>query len=515
MTVQRPRSVCDFLVEAAARHGSRPAVITDDESVTYERLAGRALQVAQVLRSASNNPRIALLADNGLDYAILYWGILFSGGTSVELNPGLGDDELRGELRNADPRLLLSERPHAPRLKRFGLPHTGTSVLVTCPGQDQRTEDSLATELNAALISDQAPPAAPPAPDPETLASIVYTSGTTGQVKGACLSHGNLAFVTWSIAESFAFGRDAPSERFAGNLPLYYTYGKSVLLLAAYLAAPIVFTQRFLSAQTLLDMIDSHAVTHLSLVPYYCNLLLRNPRFTSASLPQLRRITIAGGALHPEGLEEMLRRFPDHVLPMYGLTEASTRVTCMTPGERVRRPRSCGKAIPGVEIRIEDDAGRSPEPGDAGEVLVRGPNVMQGYFRDPDGTAATMSNDWLRSGDLGYLDSDGYLTISGRRKDVIKVMGESVSALSVEGVIAALPDVREVAVKGVPDATTGEAIAAFVVPREGADPSSDSIRRHCADVLGRSRVPAHIRFIEALPRTGSGKVRKHLLVLDA
>lgn len=487
----------------------------EGEETSYRELFDRAMGIAGALRRVRGSPRIALLADNGTTYVAAYWGILLAGRTTVELNPALGDAELHSEIDNAKPGLLLAAADQRARLARLGLEPEGRALLACRAGSRGRSPLPV-RELDRAL-GDPAP-AVPGAEmrrvSPETTASIVYTSGTTGRIKGACLSHRNLVFVTGSIAESFGLRSEDPTECFAGNLPLYYTYGKSVLLLAAHLGASIAFSPRVPSARNLLEFARHDGITHLSLVPYFATLLLSSQDFNPSNLPRLRRITIAGGALHPDGLADMLARFPGRVVPMYGLTEASTRVTCMPAAETSRRPRSCGRPIPGVEVRIVGEDGRPQPTREVGEVTVRGPNVMQGYFRDPETTRQVLDEGWLRSGDLGFLDRDGYLTIAGRRKDVIKVLGESVSALGIEGVIASVEGVAEVAVKGVPDAQTGEAICAFVVPREGLRLSPEQIRRHCARELGRTRVPAHVRFVRRLPKTASGKIRKHLLRLE-
>lgn len=511
------QSLCRLLEQAVAAHGARAAVITNGDSASYEELGRRAQQAARLIgQQLTDNRRVVLLAENGLNYVILYWAVLSAGGVTVELNPGLSDAALRTQLQNAEPRLLLADADHAKLLENLGVQPYGTSILVADFEGGGRASETLALGL-AEVWKGQDPDKAAlefPPPALDALASIVHTSGTTGGTKGVCLSHRNLAWTTEAIAKSFGLEREDSSERFAGNLPLFYTYGKSVLLLATYLAAPIVFSRRLLSPQNLLELVASSRVSHLSLVPYLCNLLVRSPRFTAKELTSLRRITVAGGAPSDEVRGEMLRRFPSRVTFMYGLTEMSTRVTCMPPGETDKRPGSCGRPIPGVHVKIVDEGGLSLRPFEMGEVLVRGQNRMQGYFRDPLATRNALKGDWLRTGDLGFLDPDGYLTITGRRKDVLKVMGESVSAWEVEAVIAGLPEVAEVAVKGVPHPVMGEGIGAFVVLREGSALGAEAIRLHCARTLGRSRVPTQVRFLDTLPRTASGKIQKHLLALD-
>jgi len=519
-------SICRFLLRAGSEHPAAPAVITDREPLTYGELLARARTVAALLSSeVRENPRIALLAENGPTYVVLYWGILLAGGVTVELNPGLGDLELDWQLRNADPALLLAEGRHERRLSALGLATAGGRragggsrearagrVIAGRPGG--AVTAGLVAGLELALAAASATAVETGLPAGDAPASIVHTSGTTGRTKGVCLSHRNLAWTTVAIAASFGLDRSATGERFAGNLPLFYTYGKSVLHLATWLAAPVVISTNLFTPDSFIELIRTGKVTHLSLVPYLCNLLMRSPDFASSFLPDVRRVTIAGGALTREPLLEMLRRFPRRVQPMYGLTEASTRVVCMPAGEAEERPESCGRPIDGVTLRILGENGEALPAGETGEVALEGPNVMLGYFRDRETTKQALSDGWLRSGDIGRLSADGYLTISGRRKDMIKIFGESVSAFSIETAIATLPGVAEVAVKGMPHPVSGEAICAFVVPREGESVSEMEIRMHCATTLGKARVPGRIRIIDELPKTASGKVRKNLLVTD-
>ena len=512
MTDGSPGLLGESLAAASAAQPDAPAVITDGEATSYAELWSRALGVAGGVRDAAPpGSRVAHLAGNGPEYAIAYWGALLAGATTVELNPGLGDAELRAQLAHARPSILLGERAQLVRIAEPLAQEGAFAVHVPDPGA---TPVDAARRIPAALEGGRVPAAEPAPVDPSAVASVVYTSGTTGRPRGVCLRHASLAWTAGAIARSFGLDAPDPQERLLGALPLFYTYGKSVLHLATLLRSAIVFSRRLPSAPNLLRTLEAERVTHLSLVPFLGHLLLEAPGFCAEGLPALRRITVAGGALSGERLAELRRRFPGRVLPMYGLTEASTRVTCLPADEAEGRPDSCGRPLAGVEVRVVGEDGRSQPPGEEGEIQVRGPNVMAGYLDDPEASAAALADGWLRTGDLGRLDADGYLTVSGRLKDLIKVMGESVTAESVETAIAAHPDVAEVAVRGVPDVRTGEAIAAFVVPRAGASPGVEAIRSHCASLLGRARIPAHVRFLAALPRTASGKVRRHRLSLE-
>lgn len=475
-----------LLRRAAETWPERPALRQDGRSLSYAEL-WEASQPAPLEPGA----RAVSLTSGGLSALLAYTSIQRAGGVAVELNPTLPDAELIEVLRQAKPAGALVEDPQArARLEPLWREALGAEVpWLEREGGEPR--------------------------DPARgLAAIVFTSGTTGRPKGVQLSHENLAAVTGAIAESLELVAEGPREVFLAALPLYYTYGRSLVFLAAAIGGELVFSSAALTAGRLLRLAREEGVTQLSLVPYQALALLRRDAFCAEELPSLRRITLAGGALPLSALDELRGRFPGTVFPMYGLTEAATRLTCLHPRDAARRPASCGRAIRGVELQIRPPA--DPElvsseaaSEEAGEVWARGPNVSPGYFRDPEGSAATFVGGWLRTGDLGSLDAEGFLTLCGRQKDLIKSMGERIPAKSVEDVALEAPEVREAAAIGVPDPERGEALILFVVAGEGFEPAA--LRARITERLGRARVPLRIHRLDALPKTGSGKVRKALL----
>lgn len=515
--MNKSHSICSIFETAISQYADYPAILMDAETLSYYELGHRAKQVAELLSSMeSNNSRVALLAENGLNYVILYWGILLAGKVSVELNPGLADRELADQLDKSDSGIIIVEKIHGYRIYNVDSSVADLPFLIQCTAMTSQNNQDMSYRLTEILESRDTRKIANslPAPMPDALASIVYTSGTTGEVKGVCLTHNNLGWTINAIARSLRLKTGNPAECFSGHLPLYYTYGKSILLLATYLGSPIVFTEQVISPRSLLKIVETKKVTHLPLVPYLANLLLRLSEFNAETLSHLRIVTVAGGALPKESFSQLQQRFPDRVIPMYGLTEASTRVSCMPSGETDEHSTSCGKPLSGVAVKIISDNSQSCNSGEVGEIWVQGPNIMFGYFRDQQATASVLQGGWLRTGDLGYLNTEGYLTISGRRKDIIKVMGESISASSIEATINGITGVSEVAVLGIPDATRGEAICAYIVAEQNVVLNADSIRQYCARALGAVRIPTYVRFLSDLPKTASGKVRKHLLTLE-
>jgi len=281
-------------------------------------------------------------------------------------------------------------------------------------------------------------------------------------------------------------------------------------LIASFLGQPLLLSRYLQSPAALVSWLAVQKITHLSLVPYLASQLLREPSFRASALPELRRVTVAGGSLDHQRFLELCRAFPNKVLKMYGLTEASTRVTCLPPEMAVDRTSSCGRPLSGVTIRVLDEKNEFLDPGLEGEIVIQGPNVAQGYFNDSKTTAEVFTKEGLRTGDVGFLDEDGLLNITDRKKDTLKVMGESVSARQIEGAVAGLSGVAEVAIVGVPDADRDEAIVAFVV-EEGDGVSAEAIKAHCIRGLGPLRVPTHVRFVDSLPKSSSGKTRKQIL----
>ncbi|MBL4849496.1 MAG: acyl--CoA ligase [Planctomycetes bacterium] len=476
-----------LLERAAQAWPDNTAVREDERTTTFAELW-------ELSRACALEPgaRTILLTAGGREALTRYTSIQRAGGVVVELNPTLPDPELIAILRAAEPSGALSDEDSRPRLKALW-------------------REAFAADVPWLEATSERPQEDLPARGP---ASLVFTSGTTGAPKGVRLSHENLAAVTAAIAASFELeppnaGESAKREVFLAGLPLYYTYGRSVVFLAAALGAELVFTSRALTPGRVVSLTREHAVTHLSLVPYQALALLRRPEFSASELTSVKRVTVAGGALPEASLAELIARFPGAVFPMYGLTEAATRLTCLHPREFAGRPRSCGRAIAGVELAVADEHGAQLAPGDAGEILARGPNLTAGYFGDPAGTGELFQEGWLRTGDLGVLDAEGYLTIQGRLKDLIKCMGERFSGQSIEDVVLELPGVVEAAAIGVPDLERGEAVVLFVVSEGPIDEAA--LRAQIAGRLGRAKVPVRVHALPELPKTGSGKVRKSLL----
>ena len=345
---------------------------------------------------------------------------------------------------------------------------------------------------------------------PASLAALQYTGGTTGVSKGAMLTHGNLLA---NVEQAFAMGRshiDAGREVVLTALPLYHIFAFTFNLLCFFTAGSRnVLAPSPRPIQNLQRAFDNYPITWVSGVNTLFNALL-NEEWFAAFPPKTLKASVAGGAALQHAVAQRWERVTGtRIAEGFGLTEASP-VVCFNPIAGVQKPDSIGVPVPGTEVRIVDDDGRAVAPGQPGELIVRGPQVMQGYWQRPDETAKTVRDGWLYTGDVAVMDEDGYFRIVDRKKDMILVSGFNVYPNEVEDAIAQMDEVLEVAVIGVPDAKTGEAVRAYIVAQaEGL--TEQAVREHCRGRLTDYKLPKAIEFRKELPKTPVGKIlRKDL-----
>jgi long-chain acyl-CoA synthetase len=439
--------------------------------------------------AAGRSEAVAVIADNAPETVLIAFGTLASGRAVAEINPQESPERTRRLLASLDPVAVYSDRDLGAALP------PGPAVLGP-------------NEVAAAVARGASTPERPPAMRADHLAYVVFTSGTTGDPKGVMLSHGNLTAVMDAILDYLPL---SPLDRYALVLPLFHTYGKSVLFTTLRAGGTVVFESDFGHLPRFVHRLSSEGITALSGVPYHVNMLVRRAPLEGHDLSALRLVTISGSHLAPAVLGELRRRLPG-VSPwfMYGLTESSTRACALPPDWIDAKPGSCGRPIRGVSLRIADERDGELPVGEVGEVLLRGPNVMQGYFKDPGLTSRTLRGGWLHTGDLGRVDEDGFLYLVGRARDLIKVAGERIGAREIEEVLAAHPGVVECAVTAAPHPVLGEVARAHVVAGRG-QVSEDELRGWCAARLGHHKIPRSFVFLGELPKTASGKIQKHRL----
>jgi long-chain acyl-CoA synthetase len=471
--------VATLLGEAAARAGERLALVDDgaaaDEQGTWSwgALDRAARRVAMHLgaRGVTPGDRVALVAGNGAPFVAAWFGIAYAGATVVPIPTLSAPPEARHRLSHAHCRLAIVDED-----RRALAEAAGARDIVIARDVVSRTTDERAL----------------PAVASEAVAMILYTSGTTGTPKAAAFSHGSLIMHTRNLAATIGLGSD---DVILGALPLTHSFGcRMVMLLGTALVARLVLMRRFTAARAL-ELVDGAGVTWLAAVPTMLAALAQ--RATPSPSRRLRWCLSAGAPL-PDALAVRAEAQLGCVVRQgYGLTEASFSTIDAPPAPRTLG--SVGRPVVGVRVRIV-----------AGEVEVRGPHRMLGYVDDAAATAATLDGEWLRSGDVGRLDSDGRLWIVDRTKDLIIRGGNNVYPSEVEGVLLSHRDVAEVAIVGRPDDYFGEEIVAVIVPREKRPDATELVTLLRAQ-LAATKIPREVVFVSQLPLGASGKVVKRLL----
>jgi long-chain acyl-CoA synthetase len=505
-----------FLELSAERFPERPAIWYQGAWTTFAQTNALAGRIARALKEngVGRGDRVALLYENSLDYVAAYYAILKAGAITVALNTETTAPALAEFLGHSGARALIAQR----RFERFIGPALaatpGVELLILDRGASPAGERE-ALPRRITLESIYGSPETEPrgvGHDESAVASIVYTSGSTGRPKGVTLTHGNFVSNTKAIVGYLGL---TPSDRIMAVLPFPYIYGLSLLNTHMYAGGSVVIDNRFAFPQAILETMQKTEVTGFAGVPSTFLLLLHRSAVRKFRFPSLRYVTQAGGAMAPAIQKEVARVFdPARLFVMYGATEAAARLSYLDPDALPRKWGSIGKAVAGVDLFIADPEDRRLPPGEVGEIVARGPNIMVGYWRDPEATAQALRNGLYHTGDLGYADDEGDFFITGRANDMIKPGGLRVSAKEIEDSLYELDGVHEAAVIGVKDPFLGEAVKAFIVPREENGLDADGVRRDLAKYLPPYKIPKLIVFLKALPRNESGKILKSRLPAD-
>jgi len=470
-------------------------MIDGDRHSSYGDLArGIRSFAATVSTHISPGDRVALLAEASLEYVTACYGTWLAGGVVVGLNAALRARGLANLVRHSGARVLAAD-PRHPELAGL-VPQLAEGVemihLTSDPAPHGPVEEKQ-----------------PMAPAGEDLAAVVYTSGTTGHPKGVMLSHGNISANTDSIC---GFLDIRPDDRTLCVLPFYYSFGASILNTHLVSGACLIVERSFMYPHAVLERAVALGFTSLSSVPSTYYLLLKRTDLSSFDLSSLRYCAAAGGGMDPRRIAEMQSYVPGaDFFVMYGQTEATARLAWLPPSELERRTGSAGRAIPGVEFKVLGEEGREVLAGEVGEICARGPNVMMGYWRDPEETAEVLREGWLHTGDLGSMDEEGYVYLRGRAREMIKSGAHRIAPLEIEEVIHGVDGVEDVAVLGVEDEMLGQAVKACVMAAGEEHEVRKAVMLACRANLPLFKVPTVVEMFSDFPRTASGKVQKHLL----
>lgn len=469
-----------WLAARARRDPDGLALVAGTTRLGWRALAARVDAVAARFATLGVRPgdRIALLMEPSVRLVELVHAAQRVGAALVLLNTRLTAPEIALLVAHAEPALVLHDAAHRDTLAGIAAP------TVEAQG-----------ELDAVAAGPSAPPVTL---DSTAIATILYTSGTTGRPKGVVLTHGNHEASARASRERLGLRSD---DRWLSVLPLHHVGGLSIVMRSVLDGTPLVLHPRF-DPGAVRHALAHDGITLLSLVPTMLHRLLEHAGNAPAPA-SLRCVLIGGAALAPDlAARARARGWP--IAPTYGLTEAASQVATAPPEHSGRS--SVGVPLAGTRVRIVD-----ADSDGRGEIHVSGPTIMRGYFRDDDATRAALRDGWLRTGDVGRLDADGRLEVFDRRSDVVITGGENVYPTEVESVLLAHPAIAEAAVYGVPDAEWGKRLQAAVVVRAGAAFDADAVRAWCRARLAGYKIPRAIVAVADLPRTASGKIRRHAL----
>jgi long-chain acyl-CoA synthetase len=488
---------------AHAEGNSKVALLTQNGDVTYHQLRHDALAAASFLRERGLRPgdRVLLAGDSSPFWVQAYLGIALAGGVSVPCAVPADPDFFAAVVQATEPRFAFCQ---AKWLRRLDAGLSGCELVIA----DARPP-KVHPDLDLATTGELGFPAGfePEDTRDNDLAAIMYTSGSTGIPRGVMVSHGNILANTQDIIKSMDIG---PQDRIMAVLPFHYCFGTSLLHSHLLAGGSVVVDNRFLFPEKVLLNMQETECTSLAGVPSTYQILLRRSNLKKMEFPALRKVQQAGGKLAQTFIEELEEALPQaRLFVMYGQTEATARLSCISPEERHAHPGSVGRGLESVNLRVLNKEGDEVAPGEVGEIVATGPSITLGYWRDEEATARIFG-DGLHTGDLATVDQDGYIIIKDRARDFLKCGGKRVSCRMIEEHLLHFDGMTEVAVVGIPDEVLGEAVCLFAVHPQG-ETTRESLLKFCEKELDRTLHPKLTFYVDDLPRHKSGKPDKPAL----
>ena len=501
----------DALHRAADRRGDETALVFGQQRWTWSQFADRVARLASVLRNlgVGDGDRVAMLAGSSHRYVEYYYATLWGGGIIFPLNARHALTEILEQVKDAEPTVLLVDRTYATMIGAIKAAAPSLQHVLFADDGDLPAETiSYEQALAGAVPCDDARRGG------EDIACLFYTGGTTGRAKGVMLSHGNLVANTHTLVALTGFD-DTLVHLHAG--PLFHLAAGGRVFTTTHVGGRHVVLPQF-SPETVLSLVAREQITALTLVPTMLGMIVQRPDFDDYDLSSLRLISYGASPMPEPLLREAMGKIPGaQFAQSYGMTELSPLATYLGPDDHrpsspAHRLRSAGKPVPGVEVRVADGLDKTLAVGDVGEILVRGPNVMQGYWRQPALTEAALRGGWMHTGDSGRFDADGYLYVVDRVKDMIISGGENVYSTEVENAIALHPDVAQCAVIGIPHPKWGEAVHAVVVLKSGGAADADALMGHCRSLIAGYKCPRSVDIrSQPLPLSSVNKIDKATL----
>jgi acyl-CoA synthetase (AMP-forming)/AMP-acid ligase II len=482
------------LIEKAP--GSATALVLPDESVTisYDSMRDQVREAADAFATAGigRGDRVAMALPNGLSAIVGFLGASIAG-TAAPLNPAYREDEFKFYLEDTNAKLLVLPEEGADEARRAA--GTSVPIMTVSSGSDGRVRFS--SVGGAQRMAG--------APSGEDVALVLHTSGSTGRPKRVPLKHRNLAYSVGNIVRTYGLTADDVS---LCVMPLFHVHGLMASMMSTLATGGAVVVPPKFNPLGFWRMVRDHNVTWYSAVPTMHQLLVaRLKPGEQTDTSKLRFIRSCSASLSPETMKTMEDAFRVPVLEAYGMTEASHQMASNPLPPGARKAGSVGPGT-GVHIGIMDDAGTLLSRGEHGEIVIQGPNVITGYENNPEANATSFTNGWFRTGDRGFLDKEGYLTLVARIKELINRGGEKISPREIDEVLLQHPAIAEAVAFGVPHKMWGEEVAAAVVLKPGASAKEADIMAHCKERLADFKVPKKIHITQAIPRTATGKIQR-------
>jgi long-chain acyl-CoA synthetase len=467
--------------------GSGKNFVAGKDEISFNDLYKTCMDLAEWINSkVGENSHILLLSSNNIFFLKAYLAIIKSGNICIPLDPSIEKKNFYYIKELTNPDLIFLTRETSLRLELNSEKSIYSDNLVILKNNGSKKTNQLFNQ--------------------EKCAEIIFTSGSTGKPKGVIISHKNLIANTKSIIEYLKL---TEKDRMLVVLPFYYCYGLSLLHTHLRVGGSIVFNNSFIFIGGIIKNLIDYKCTGFAGVPSHFQILLRkSDSFKITQFPDLRYITQAGGKLASVFIDEFRESHPDiRFIVMYGQTEATARLSWLPPEFHESKRGSVGKGIPGVELKVVNERGEKINPGEIGEVIARGDNIMTGYFADPEGTKKAIRNGWLYTGDLGTVDEEGFIFLTARSKEIIKVGGKRISPREIEAVILQIPEVVDCTIEGIEDLIQGEALKANIVLRKGTMNAitPELIKDHCAKHLTLYKIPQIYDLKDDLTISPTGK----------
>lgn len=502
-------SLYDLLANSANVYPDHRAVIDGDKVMTYAELKQASDHFASALYQLGfrKGDRISVMLPNSIEYIIAYYGIHRLGGVLVQVNPMYQQSELEYILQDSESAWFVSHWDQKPKLEQIGFENKLQAIFINCcPDGNELDFYKLIETTHGELPPLDINPE-------EDLAVLQYTGGTTGRSKGVMLTHLNL--VT-NVHQSFTFNGgvfERPGERLLSISPFFHVYGMtSAMNLPIFAAGTVICLERFEVNKTL-ELIRKHQPTFFPGVPTMYIALLNHPDSESSGMDCIKVCNSGSAPMPVEVMHEFERKTGARIVEGYGLSETSP-VTHRNPIHGLRKPGSIGVPIPNTDAKIVDVDTGTVElgPGESGELIVKGPQIMKGYWKKPEETTLNLRDGWLYTGDIATMDEDGYFYIVGRKKDMIIAGGYNIYPIEVEDIIYQHPSVAEACVFGIPDPYRGETVKAAIVLKKGMEITEQTIIDWCLSRMAKYKVPRLVEFRDQLPKTTVGKIlRRHLV----